>query len=262
MQGCDEMMNNRKGFMPGCSLSAYSPENVAKTTEYLKEKFSDISIIQKCCGKPTKSIEQVNLFNHRFGSLLKDINDCNIDQMIVACQSCLNTLKTSNEFKTISLWELFPIIGLPENLKGKARYSDIVFSIHDSCPTRYESKLQDGVRWILNELGYKTAEPEYTRNNTRCCGLNYTSDSANFAVAKHAMSRRVKDFPTQNIVVYCSACRSSMLIGGGKAWHILDLIWGPVIYNGSLPPKNVLKIPVKAWINKYRSKIRINKIMR
>lgn len=255
-------MGNRKGFMPGCSLPSYSPENVANTIRYLKQKFPELSVIQKCCGKPTKALGQADAFNERFGSLVSDIKYCEIDEMIVACQSCMNTLKESGEFKTTSLWELLPQIGLPEELRGKAAKSDVVFSIHDSCSVRQETKIHDGIRWILNELGYKSAEPEYTRGKTRCCGFGGMIVPANPDVAKRVMDRRVKDFPTEYIVTYCAACRSSMLMGGGKAWHILDLVWGPVVTKDIQPPENVLASPVKSWINRYKSKSAIKKIFR
>lgn len=255
-------MSSRTGFMPGCSLPSYSPENVASTIEYLRNHYPDLSVIQKCCGKPTKSLGQIEAFAKRYESLAKDIQNCEIDRMIVACQNCLNTLKSDQGFETVSLWELIPQLGLPQELKGKAVTSDVTFSIHDSCSARQERKLHDGIRWILNELGYKFVEPQHTRENTRCCGAGGMVVSANPDLAKRVMMRRVQELPTENIVVYCASCRSSMLTGGGKAWHILDLIWGPVVNKNSLPPGNVLAAPVKAWANRYKSKKVINRTVK
>lgn len=256
------MMNSRMGFMPGCSLPSYSPKNVAATIKYLRGHFPELSVIQKCCGKPTKALGQTEAFDERYSSLVEDIKDCDINRMIVTCQNCLKTLKRDQEFETISLWELIPQIGLPAELKDKAEDSDVIFSIHDSCSARQEFKLQDGIRWILAELGYKFAEPEKTREHTRCCGSGGMVITANPDLAKRVMMRRVEELPTENIVVYCASCRSSMLTGGGKAWHILDLMWGPVVYKDSQPPKNVLASPVTAWANRYKSKSIINQIMK
>ena len=195
----------RKAFMPGCALASYNPENVAQTIKYLKSKFPDISVIQKCCGKPTKAVGQAELFNERFGSLLDDIKYCEADEVIVACQSCMKTLSEHDGYKTVSLWELLPEIGLPEELVGKAKDSDVVFSIQDSCSVRDYTGIHDGVRWILSELGYKFEEPERTRATTRCCGFGGMVVPANPDVAKRVMERRVADFPTKNIVTYCAA---------------------------------------------------------
>ena len=253
---------SRKAFMPGCSLPSYSPENIACTISYLKEKFPDISAVQKCCGKPTIAVGQAELFEQRFASLCDDIKYCEADEVIVACQSCMNTLKKCPDFKTISLWELFPQIGLPKHLAGKAKSSDVVFSVHDSCSVRSYDGIHDGIRWILRELGYKTAEPEKTRAETRCCGFGGMVVPANPDVAQRVMDRRKADFPTEHIVVYCAACRQSMLKAGGKAWHILDLVWGDVVTSASQCPVDVLSNPLGAWKNRYKSKKKIKAAFR
>jgi len=252
----------RKGFLPGCALPSYNPNNVALTIKHLKNVFPDLSVIQKCCGKPTKAVGQIDLFNERFIGLLEDIKYCEIDEMIVACQSCMKLLSEVKDFKTTSLWELFPQIDLPPELKGKARNSDVVFSVHDSCSVREFTGIHDGIRWILTELGYRFTEPERTRANTRCCGFGGMVVPANPDVAKRVMLRRVGDFPTDKIVTYCAACRQSMLQGGGQAWHILDLVWGDVVYANTPYPPNTLASPLKAWGNRFKSKRLIKTVMK
>ncbi|KXZ40432.1 Cysteine-rich domain-containing protein [Alkalithermobacter thermoalcaliphilus JW-YL-7 = DSM 7308] len=254
--------NKRYGFMPGCSLPSYSPEAVVKTIEYLSSVFPKFSAVQKCCGKPTKAVGQYELFKERFADLQKDMDDVKIEEMIVACQSCKLTFDEASPTPTHSLWEILPIIGLPKELKNKAKDSDVVFTIHDSCSTRHLKELQDGVRWILDELGYKYIESKYSRENTRCCGFGGMVVPANPQVAEKVMKRRVETLDSEYVVVYCSACRSSILKGGSKAWHILDLIWGPVVYSKDAPPEDVLSSPVKSWINRYKSKVGIKKALK
>lgn len=256
------MAENRKGFMPGCALSSYAPENVEQTLAYLKSVFPTISAIQMCCGKPTKAVGQADLFAERFGMLRNHIQECEINEMIVACQSCMKTLSECSDFKTTSLWELFPKIGLPPHLVGKAKGSDVVFSVHDSCSVRGYHGIHDGIRWIMTELGYQIAEPERTRDDTRCCGFGGMIVPVNPDVAKRVMARRLEDFPTKHIVTYCAACRQSMQMVGGKPWHILDLIWGPVVTSTSPPPEDVLSSPVKAWKNRYKTKSKIKAVMK
>lgn len=246
--------NMRYGFMPGCSLPSYNPEAVIKTTEYLNKTFEKFSAVQKCCGKPTKAVGQYDLFKERFKSLQDDMNEVGIEAMIVACQSCKLTFDEASPTPTYSLWEVLPIIGLPEELRGKAKDSDMVFTIHDSCSTRHLTELQDGIRWILTELGYKVVESKHSRDKTRCCGFGGMVVPANPEVAKKVMKKRVETLETDDVVVYCAACRSSILQGGAKAWHILDLIWGPVVHAGEDSPKDVLASPVSSWMNRYKSK--------
>lgn len=249
------------GFMPGCSLPSYSPEAVVKTVEWLGTQFPKFATVLKCCGKPTKSIGQHDLFEKRFHELEKDFHDVNVDVVVSACQNCYLLVKGNSRFETKSLWELMPKLGMPEGTRGKGKGSDIVFSIHDSCPTRDEPAIHDGIRWILKELGYKFKDSEHSRENTRCCGFGGMIVPANPDLAKRVMQRRLETLETPDVVAYCAACRSSLLQVEGRSWHILDLLWGPPVQKGDTPPPDVLANPVKSWINRYKSKAGIKKVV-
>jgi len=254
--------NKRYGFMSGCSLPSYNPEAVAKIIEHLGNTFPKFSVLQKCCGKPTKAVGQYDLFKERFAGVQADMDDIGIDEMIVACQSCKLTFNDASATPTRSLWEIFPIIGLPEDVVGKGKDSDIVFTIHDSCSTRHDKDLQDGIRWIMEELGYKVLESKASRDKTRCCGFGGMVVPANPEVAVKVMEKRVETLDSTNVVVYCSACRSSILKGGSQSWHILDLIFGPVVNEGDASPSDVLSSPVKSWANRYKAKRDIAKLIK
>ncbi|PYZ91673.1 glutamate synthase [Salipaludibacillus keqinensis] len=256
-------MTQKMGFMPGCSLPSYTPEGVKKTMEYLKMVYPDLGGVQKCCGKGTKALGQEDKFKERFAGLQKDIDDVGIEMMVVACQNCYKTIKeTSDHTNVESLWTLLPRIGLPEEVKGKGSVSDVVFAIHDSCSTRYEKEIQDGIRWILSELGYRVEESEFSREKARCCGFGGMIVPANPDLAMRVMKRRGNDFDSDYVVVYCAACRSSLMKAGKKAFHILDLLWGPVIYNEEPAPEDVLSSPAKSWINRYKSKHAVRKVVK
>ncbi len=250
----------RKAFMGGCALSSYNPNLVLKTAAYLKTLYPDLSLIQKCCGKPTKAVGQEDKFHERFDGLTKDLETLEVDELIVACQSCYKTMGLNENIKVTSLWSLFPQIGLPKELVGKAKNSDVVFSMHDSCSVRPYKDIHDGIRWIMNELGYKTVEPEKTRETTRCCGFGGMVVPANPETARRVMVRRVGDFPTNQVVTYCAACRQSMLMGGAQAWHILDLVWGDVVKKGDAPPIDTLSQTLTAWTNRFKTKNGLKKI--
>ncbi len=254
--------SKRYGFMAGCSLPSYNPEITTKTTAYLNSVFPKFSAVQKCCGKPTKAVGQYDLFKERFKGLQDDMDEVGIEEMIVACQSCKLTFNEVSTTPTHSLWEVLPLIGLPEEVKNKGKDSEIVFTIHDSCSTRNDKKLQDGIRWILDELGYKYVESKLSRDKTRCCGFGGMVVPTNPEVAKKVMKRRVETLDSENIVVYCAACRSSILQGGAKSWHILDLVWGPVVNKNDNSPADVLASPLKSWINRYKAKKGINKTVK
>ena len=246
---------SRRLFFPGCAITSYNPEYALKTTEYLKEVFPELSVVQKCCGAPTKFMGLKNLYEEHVAGIVKDIKDCEADEVIVGCQSCVKVLVDCGGFKTTSLWEMFPKIGLPKELVGKAKDSNVVFSVHDSCSVREYKGIHEGIRWIIDELGYQRIDPPgRSHEKARCCGLGGMVHAADYDLALEVMKRRVGDFPTPKIVAYCAMCRLAMLAGGGQAWHILDLIWGPVIFNNTPYPIDTLSDDNKFWENRAESK--------
>ncbi len=256
------MSGTKRVFIPGCSLPSYNPELVGKTLEFLQEKLPGTGAILKCCGKPTKALGQVDKFKERYSQLQAEIDKLGAEEIIVACQSCFLTMtEYSPKQKVISLWELLPQIGLPEGTKGKGKNSDIVFAVHDSCPTRNRITIHDGIRWIINELGYKMEEPPHTRENTRCCGFGGMVVPANPDLALRVMNRRTAEVESDYMVAYCAACRESMVKGGKKAVHILDLIFGgPWTSESDFP--GVPGGPIASWANRYKSKKAINKVLK
>lgn len=252
----------KRVFIPGCSLPSYNPKLVEKTLEYLQEKLPGTGAILKCCGKPTKALGQVEKFKERYGELQAEIDHLGADEIIVACQSCFLTMSEySPKQKVISLWELLPEIGLPKEAVGIGNDSDVVFAIHDSCPTRDRSTIHDGIRWIIKELGYKTEEPPHTRETTRCCGFGGMVVPANPDLALRVMKRRTDEVESDYMVAYCAACRESMVKGGKKAVHILDLVFGGPWTSKSEYPGNPGN-PVTGWANRYKSKRAINRVLK
>jgi Fe-S oxidoreductase len=244
----------RYGFMPGCSLSSYNPEAVIKTVAYLSEVFPKFSAVLKCCGKPTRDVGQQELFRERFEGLLADMQDVEIEEMIFACPNCKAVFEKESQVKCHSLWEIFPLVGLPGEARGKAKESDMVFTIHDSCAARGDGAAQEGIRWILSELGYRFVESEYSREKTRCCGYGGMVGPVNPELARKVMQRRVETLAEYPVVTYCATCRSALVRAGRDAWHVLDLIWGPVVHVGDGPPENVLDVPEHVWHNRFKTR--------
>ncbi|WP_432663060.1 (Fe-S)-binding protein [Wukongibacter baidiensis] len=252
----------KRVFIPGCSLPSYNPEAVKKTLEHLQNKLPGTGAILKCCGKPTKALGQVDKFKERYKEFQDEVDRVGAEEIIVACQSCFLTMSEySPNQKVISLWELLPQIGLPEEVVGIGKNSDIVFAIHDSCPTRKQTSIHDGIRWIIKELGYKIEEPPHTRENTRCCGFGGMVVPANPDLALRVMKRRTAEIESDYVVAYCAACRESMVKGGKKTVHILDLIFdGPWDSKSQYP--EVPGSPITSWANRYKSKRNINKVLK
>jgi NADPH-dependent glutamate synthase beta subunit-like oxidoreductase len=244
----------KRVFIPGCSLPSYNPGLVGRILSHLQERLPGTGAILKCCGKPTKAMGQAELFKIRYSELQAEIDRLGAEEVIVACQSCYVTMKSySPNQKVRSLWEVLPEIGLPENSVGTGNDSGLRIAVHDSCPTRDVPEIFDGIRWIMDELGYAVEEPVHTREKTLCCGFGGMVVPANPKLAQRVMERRTAEVESDVMVTYCAACRESMIRGGKKAAHILDLVFGgPWKKESTFPGPQTS--PITGWVNRYKAK--------
>lgn len=217
-------------FVPGCTVSAYSPKGVENIVKHLKECLGheNVGALLQCCGKVTRFIGETEKFEERNKKAIDILDDMGAEVIITVCPSCYKVFKeTAKNQKVIAYWDLMKnLIGIPETARGIGKGSDVVFNIHDSCVTRDETSHHESVRWVLDELGYNWTEIERNGKNTRCCGVGGMVCSSNPELYERVYTRRANDFDQHNIVTYCGSCRGTMQAAGKDAVHILDLLFG------------------------------------
>lgn len=217
-------------FVPGCTVSAYSPKGVENIVKHLKECLGheNVGALLQCCGKVTRFIGETEKFEERNKKAIDILDDMGAEVIITVCPSCYKVFKeTAKNQKVIAYWDLMKnLIGIPEAARGIGTGSDVVFNIHDSCVTRDETSHHESVRWVLDELGYNWTEIERNGKNTRCCGVGGMVCSSNPELYERVYTRRANDFDQHNIVTYCGSCRGTMQAAGKDAVHILDLLFG------------------------------------
>lgn len=217
-------------FVPGCTVSAYSPKGVENIVKHLKECLGheNVGALLQCCGKVTCFIGETEKFEERNKKAIDILDDMGAEVIITVCPSCYKVFKeTAKNQKVIAYWDLMKnLIGIPETARGIGKGSDVVFNIHDSCVTRDETSHHESVRWVLDELGYNWTEIERNGKNTRCCGVGGMVCSSNPELYERVYTRRANDFDQHNIVTYCGSCRGTMQAAGKDAVHILDLLFG------------------------------------
>ena len=225
-----EKQKTKYVFVPGCTVSAYSPKGVENIVKHLKECLGheNVGALLQCCGKVTRFIGETEKFEERNKKAIEILDDMGAEVIITVCPSCYKVFKeTAKNQKVIAYWDLMKnLIGIPETARGIGTGSDVVFNIHDSCVTRDETSHHESVRWVLDELGYNWTEIERNGKNTRCCGVGGMVCSSNPEVYERVYTRRANDFDQHNIVTYCGSCRGTMQAAGKDAVHILDLLFG------------------------------------
>jgi glutamate synthase (NADPH) small chain len=218
-------MNSSKFlFFPGCQLCASSPENVAKTYSYLTDSLSGgVGLMLRCCGAPADWAGRTEEFARVLSDFGNQWKDMGRPELIVACSTCYSEFrKNLPHVKIQSLWVTFDRVGLPEG----PRMEPFAVAVHDPCTSRYENRVHESVRSILQKLGYDIRELPLSRNKTECCGFGGLMYFANRDLAEKVIERRISESPHQYLA-YCAMCRDHFSARGKPTWHLLDLIFGP-----------------------------------
>lgn len=218
--------NIKRVFMPGCSLSGYDNEIIFKVKEYLHEKLGETEIVIKCCGKPSKDIGDLNLFNRNIKEIEDYLNNKGVSEVIVACENCYKTFKENfKDIKVLTLWEIISEEGVPDGVKNI--YSDLKeeFALHDPCPIKQEKQIHEAVRIILNEIGINFREFEKNKSRTECCGSGGMVGVTNKELWEKQRNKRANSTECKNIISYCESCVNTFKGSGKNVLHILDLLF-------------------------------------
>ena len=248
-------------FVPGCTVSAYSPKGVENIVKHLKECLGheNVGALLQCCGKVTRFIGETEKFEERNKKAIDILDDMGAEVIITVCPSCYKVFKeTAKNQKVIAYWDLMKnLIGIPETARGIGIGSDVAFNIHDSCVTGDETSQHESVRWVSDELGYNWTEIERNGKNTRCCGVGGMVCSSNPELYERVYTRRANDFDQHNIVTYCGSCRGTMQAAGKDAVHILDLLFGPK-YTKDQERARGYQTEQEMWKKRLETKERLN----
>lgn len=211
-------------FFPSCQLAASSPQHVKKIYEYLCKKIDGgVGLMLACCGAPANWAGQEDLFKETMGKIEANWRELGSPQIITACPSCFAMMKHNTGMPVEMLYTTLQRIGLPAEA-GKA-ITPQKLAIHDSCTTRHDAELQDGVRQLLTKLGHELEELPLNRDNTTCCGYGGLMIYANKEVAHKVIAKRIKESDT-DYVAYCAMCRDNFASQDKRVFHLLDLIFG------------------------------------
>ena len=220
--------SSRTAFLPGCQLSASSPDHVASSYEFLRNTLDGgVGLILACCGAPALWAGNDEKFQQALHSLDSAWRELGQPRLITACSSCYRVLH--DHLPQISVEPLWPHLHselLPKAPQPVSR----TLAIHDPCSTRGVNEVEGSARALLAELGI-TAKELNEPGLTTCCGYGGLMLFANPALAGKTVTRRANQSDA-DFVTYCAMCRDRFAHHGKRAIHILDLVFA----GGGLDP--------------------------
>ena len=261
VEGLDKSGPVKRVFFPGCSLTASRPDLVIKAYEYLIDRLPGTGIMINCCGRPTEAMGDMDSFNDYYSRVQQSFDNEEVQEVVVACLNCFKTLsKNSPNLKVVTLWQLIPRLGIPEDKLGLWEDNKNTFSIHDPCPTREDSDIHSSIREITMALKLRIVEMKYSREQTLCCGSGGMLGVTNRGLALGQMKKRAQQATGDYILTYCQECVDSMRLGGKRSLHILDLLFSDSLNTEESKQKSLNTI--RKWSNRYLIKGRVRRYLR
>jgi hypothetical protein len=211
-------------FYPGCQLPASSPEHVEKAYHYLlSAKPGGVGLMLGCCGAPADWAGRREMALENIEKIKRAWEENGKPVFILACTSCMAVFERYlPEIEIVSLWEIMNDCGLPAAAIGRA--DGKILHIHDACGARHNAKVQDSVRNMVTDMGYKIKELQYSRDKTKCCGYGGMVFYANRDQANDFVDDRILESP-EDLIAYCAMCKDLFATRGKPTYHILDLIF-------------------------------------
>lgn len=195
-------MTMKRLYAPGCALTLYKPDLAEKVHNVLVENEGEMDRLDTCCRLHPELASGVEVIN--------------------TCPGCNNRYKNNYEDSTtVSLWEVLAesdYFDFPD-------YGGVTMTVLDACPTRFESKVHESIRKLLDRMNINIVEPEKTMAQGTCCGDSlYGKRPVEEVLDK--MNERASEMPVEDVVVYCVSCVKSIHNGGKKPRYLVDLLFG------------------------------------
>ena len=207
-------------YLPGCTTNRNHKQAGRKLLNYMRSQGAKIA---KCC--------KLDVDYYRDG-----------DVVVQTCTQCGLILRERRpNLRVVSIYEF--LVGHPgfpfPDFRGKQ------FTLQDCFRTRQDVPLQDAVRQGLRKMNVDLVEAKENRSDTKFCGvwLNNPADKQCASLApktfgalepyrkllppeeqKAAMTEWVKQYATEEVVVYCNGCENGLRLGGGKPVHLIELL--------------------------------------
>lgn len=206
-------------YFPSCNFTTASPEAAKRIREYLSAKMP----VADCC--------RVDQLDFPEGSTA-----------VYFCQACRGTLEDRAGGRFI-LQNLFQYLDADADYPWPD-YTGLTVKVQDCWRDREHPEIFTAVRNVLQKMHVSVMEMNENRARSHFCGnLHFeprTERSRKLLepyrekplyelpedVQRALMQDQVETLPCELAVTYCNRCKAGILMGGGKAVHLLELATG------------------------------------
>ena len=206
-------------YLPGCDVAKNHPEAVRKMTKFLTDKGLKIA---PCCRKDVSYLTDEDVI----------VQNCTLCELMFN-EQVPNTTNISLYSYLLSIDFDWP------NYNGKT------VTIQDCFRTKDNRVLQDDVRKCLTKMNINYVEVKDNFEKTTYCGvwLNNPAFPDCEVLAPNTfrqldqyrhllpeqeqiqnMKQWVKQYETEEIVVYCNGCEKGLKLGEAKPLHMIELL--------------------------------------
>ena len=208
-------------YLPGCDVRNNHPLAIEKLTNYMLNQGAKIDV---CCRVTEKFL-----------------NDG--DVIVQNCTLCELLVKESHpDNECLSIYEYV----LRDSTFPFKDHTGEVITVQDCVRTKDNRHLQDAVRACLRRMNYTIVEMDSAYEKTRYCGMwifgrpmqncfdvapkamNYLVDHYVEILSEEEKIRRmqewVKQFGSEQVLVYCNGCEKGMKAGGITPIHLVELL--------------------------------------
>jgi len=209
-------------FFPGCALPGTRPQTTWRLYQELKKALPSLDMVLDCCHKPSHDLGRQDFFQKNLHTIIDKLQDLEVKEILVACPNCFKVFNAyAKGFKIMTVYEF-----MAENNIFQAAENPGKLAVHDPCPLRYQSGIQDAVRLLLKARGFEISKMKNSGKKTLCCGEGGAVGFHNPGFAQTWGRKRKKRAGEERMVTYCAGC-AGFLDRQGPTSHLADVLFEP-----------------------------------
>lgn len=210
-------------FFPGCQLGASAPQYVTESYRRLLAQKPDTALMLSCCGAPAEWAGEKKIHGEVLLKLREDWISLGKPKAIFACPTCkLMFQRYLPEIEGVFLYELILKWGISASQEGAGE----IVSVFDPCSSRKEPELQQAVRHLAIQAGFRLDPLPMEGKFAQCCSWGGHASIASPFYSREVVKARIaqNDNP---YITYCVNCRDIFASAQKPVYHILDILFGP-----------------------------------